>query len=543
MASQNIRINIGSSYNGAGMKQAMDSVNTLSNTAKKTAGAVGQLAGAFDGLGGTASKTIGAISGGLGALATGGIFGAIIFAVTSIVGLFQKWSEEEKGIDKLNKTIDGIKESTEKVSTSTSSAIGKIDKYTASIDKLTAAHLRLANAQAKAKKNALDESVEAMPDGTDEQQADRLMRQAVVDKMKVQIDADSAKGAADAKVQGAENKLKALEDKLKLLDDSLGKLSENLTSYDGTIAKAQQKLYARQERKASKDEIEEATEELKAAVKARNEFVAKTYNPTIQQKNDVVNEMKSATVDRQAAEQERANVIAENTKKLKVAEDAYNGAMVMAANVRERETIQAEQLVAEQLARAANIQALDEREQELEEATKQLADAEQQYAWKLKDARNALAAFQTIQNGGIWNPNGVQIGGRINARQGASANNMDNAGFSDFAKPKGWEERWAQTHADYAAANGIVTGMSKKDQREYNNLANKMFEGGRNALSKSEQKRWDELKKKDPEYQAQLAERNAEKAKDKRDDLKTKIGELKTSVDTIKTYLENLGLK
>ena len=131
----------------------------------------------------------------------------------------------------------------------------------------------------------------------------------------------------------------------------------------------------------------------------------------------------------------------------------------------------------------------------------------------------------------------------MNGRQGASANNTDNAGFSDFAKPKGWEERWAQSHADYAAANGIVTGMSKKDQREYNNLANKMVEGGRNALSKSEQKRWDELRKKDPEYQAELAEKNAEKAKGNRDDLKTKVSELKTSVDAIKTYLENLGLK
>ena len=278
-------------------------------------------------------------------------------------------------------------------------------------------------------------------------------------------------------------------------------------------------------------------------MKARNEFVAKTYNPTVQQKNDVQNEIKTATVERQAAEQERANVVADNTKKLKVAEAAYRGSLVQAANVRDRETIEAEQLMAEQEARAASIQALDEREQELEAATKELADAEQQYAWKLKDARNALKAFQTIQAGGVWNPNGAQIGGRINGRQGASANNGDNAGFSDFAKPKGWEERWAQTHADYAAANGIVTGMSKKDQREYDNLANKMVEGGIGALSKSQRSRWGELRKKDPEYQAELAEKNAEKAKGKRDDLKTKVSELKTSVDTIKQYLENLGLK
>lgn len=542
MANQKIQIDIGSSFNGAGMNKAMSSVDNLSKSAKKTAGAVGQLAGAFDGLGGKASKSISAVAGGLSAIATGGVFGAIIFAVTTIISLFQKMGEDN-GMEKLNKTLDGLKENTEKISSSTSTATSKIDKYTAAIDKLTAAHLRLSNAEAKAKKNALDESVEAMPDGTDEEQAAKIIRQAAVDKSKVQIDADSAKGAADAKVQGADNKLKALGDKLKLLDDSLAKLGENLTSYDHEIAKAQQKLYARQERKAGKDEIDAAKDELKAAVKARNEFVAKTYNPAVQQKNDVVNEIKTATVERQAAEQERANVIADNTKKLKVAEAAYRGSLAEAANVRDRQTIEAEQVMAEQRARAASIQMLDKREQELEDATKALADAEQQYAWKLKDARNALAAFQTIQAGGIWNPNGAQVGGRLNGRQGASANNTDNAGFSDFAKPKGWEERWAQSHADYAAANGIVTGMSKKDQREYNNLANKMVEGGRNALSKSEQKRWDELRKKDPEYQAELAEKNAEKAKGNRDDLKTKVSELKTSVDAIKTYLENLGLK
>ena len=543
MSNQNIRINIGSSYNGAGMRQALGAVDSLSRTAKGAARAVGGLAGAFDGLGGTASKTIGAISGGLGALATGGIFGAIMFGVTAIIGLFQKWNEEAKGMEQLTKTLDGIKESTEKVSSGTSTALGKIDKFAASIDKLTAAHLRLSDAEAKAKKNAIAEEVEAMPDASDDERADKILAQAAASKRMIQIDADSAKGAADAKVQGAENRLKALSDKLKLLDDSLGKLGENLNGYDEAIAKAKLKLYARQERNAGKDEIEEAKEELKAAVKARNDFVANTYNPTVQQKNDVQNEIKTATVERQAAEKERANVVAENTKKIKEAEESYKGAVVVAANVRERQAIEDEQLLAEQRARAWNILTLDQREQELEAATKELADAEQQYAWKLKDARNALAAFQTIQAGGVWNPNGAQIGGRINPRQGASANNMDNAGFTDFAKPKGWEERWAQTHADYAAANGIVTGMSKKDQREYNDLANKMVEGGRNALSKSEQKRWDELRKKDPEYQAELAERNAEKAKDKRDDLKTKIGELTTSVNTIQKYLENLGLK
>lgn len=55
MADQRININIGSSYNGAGMTKALGAVNTMGNQAKKAAGAVGQLVGAFDGLGGTAA--------------------------------------------------------------------------------------------------------------------------------------------------------------------------------------------------------------------------------------------------------------------------------------------------------------------------------------------------------------------------------------------------------------------------------------------------------------------------------------------------------
>ena len=88
MADQRVNINIGSSYNGSGMTRALGAVNNLSHTAGKAAGAVGRLAGAFDGLGGTASKSINAVASGLGAIATGGIFGAIIFGVTTVISLF-----------------------------------------------------------------------------------------------------------------------------------------------------------------------------------------------------------------------------------------------------------------------------------------------------------------------------------------------------------------------------------------------------------------------------------------------------------------------
>ena len=41
MADQRVNINIGSSYNGAGMSKALGAVQTMSGQARKAAGAVG----------------------------------------------------------------------------------------------------------------------------------------------------------------------------------------------------------------------------------------------------------------------------------------------------------------------------------------------------------------------------------------------------------------------------------------------------------------------------------------------------------------------
>ena len=64
-----------------------------------------------------------------------------------------------------------------------------------------------------------------------------------------------------------------------------------------------------------------------------------------------------------------------------------------------------------------------------------------------------------------------------------------------------------------------------------------MVNGGKNALTNSEKKRWEELKAKNPEDIAAAKEKEADKAKDKVDDLKTKIENLNTSVKNIETWL------
>ena len=135
--------------------------------------------------------------------------------------------------------LDGIKESTEKLTSGVSSGLSKIDKYTSAVDKLTNAHLRLAAAQADAKKATINNELENMPTGgSGEDIANQIMANAEASRKITQIDADTAKGQADAKVAGAENKIKALTDKMKLLDETIDGLRIGLGKYDNELAKA-----------------------------------------------------------------------------------------------------------------------------------------------------------------------------------------------------------------------------------------------------------------------------------------------------------------
>ena len=66
MADQNVKINIGSSWNGQGVNKAMGAVDSLSKTAGKAAGAVGTLGTAFGGLDGKVGQAVGAVTNSLG---------------------------------------------------------------------------------------------------------------------------------------------------------------------------------------------------------------------------------------------------------------------------------------------------------------------------------------------------------------------------------------------------------------------------------------------------------------------------------------------
>jgi hypothetical protein len=305
---------------------------------------------------------------------------------------------------------------------------------------------------------------------------------------------------------------------------------------ENEVAKAKQLVYVRAERGAGEDEMKEANDQLKQAVTALNDFITKTYNPTVRQLNDAQQELKVQEDNLKAAEKERENVVSENNRNLDLAEKRYIGATVEAANARERSKIAEEQLVAEQNAYAANWQALDTRTQELEAATKELETAQWQYAQRLKEAAAATAGWR---QGGGWGDGNAAIGAGQIIGNGINGKDRYDPRNNQSKNDAGYNARKEEGYERNARSQGY--GLSASEQRDYNNLANKMVNGGRNALSDREKKRWDELKAKNPEDIARQKEKEAEKAKDKVDDLKTEVTKLKDGVDNIQKWLEQHG--
>ena len=103
---------------------------------------------------------------------------------------------------------------------------------------------------------------------------------------------------------------------------------------------------------------------------------------------------------------------------------------------------------------------------EIKRIDDEIKDAKEDLKLAIGRAKKAYDVASAIANGGMWNPNNAPVGGRANARRGASANNVDNQPWQDFA-------RWAQTHRDQASAAGIDAGLTKKEKQEYDRLAGK----------------------------------------------------------------------
>ena len=162
MADQKVNINIGSSYNGEGMNKALGAVDTLSKTAGKAAGAVGRLGSAFGGIGGEVGKAVGAVTSLFSALATGGLIGGAIVAITSLVGMFKQMSEEAENLEKAQ------------LKAFSAQLNRQVDKYGKELDKVISKLDKLSKAQQQVAKNKI-----AIGDATTNQQVAQVQLDAM----------------------------------------------------------------------------------------------------------------------------------------------------------------------------------------------------------------------------------------------------------------------------------------------------------------------------------------------------------------------------
>lgn len=538
----------------------------MSKAAGKAAGAVGSISGALGGMDGAAGKAVGSISKLMGALATGGPLGLAVAGVTALIGAFQSWREEQE------------KARQEQERMRFESAKQHLDSYQESVNALAASLDKAAKFQAqfnntlaavetnKATVAATQALIAGEKGGTNVSRAEGMrnavaitqaqnVRNAEVAIQTARTNWRNANKAADAQknaISGLERYRDQLQEahRVKVHEYfASGGDEEHATAVNNAavlLAKAEKDIAA------AKDKERELTN---AAIQAYNEFVrttealnatkAKAELENIRAENALTEAKKKEEEERVKAEQkkreeeEKAWEEEEKARQEALKETWEQVAREKERNDRFREEVRLEQKLRDAIAEEPKLQ------EELDKATEELKNAEYDLAAKMRKATAASIAADVIAAGGVYNPNNAPVGGRANRRRGAAANNVDNQPWLDFAKPEGWDQRWARSHQAQAAAAGIQAGLSKREQRELDRLDEK-FAGGQ-ALSDSEKRRRAELAAKDPERIRQRAEKAAEKAAQEKEakqaakDAAEKA--LQDNVKNIYELMKQLGLK
>lgn len=185
-------------------------------------------------------------------------------------------------------------------------------------------------------------------------------------------------------------------------------------------------------------------------------------------------------------------------------------------------------------------------EKDLEKATKELKDAQLEYAYRLRRAQIAEANtnWQTAGGGpgGGWNggsaipPNQI-IGNGINGKDRYDPRN--NASIHDA----GYNERKQEGYARNAQSQGY--GLSARDRDFQNQIDAKLASG--QDVSGPDMERYKDINSRDPERQRQKAEQEAEKAREEAEAKQKEKDEaeqkLKDDVAKIVTLMNKLGLK
>lgn len=227
MADQKININIGTSWNGAGMNKAMGAVQTLSQTAGKAAGAVGRLGSAFEGIGGEVSKSVGAIAGFAGAFASGGVVGLAIAGVTALAGAWQKHNAELEETKKKTKELelDRLTSDIKKYGDEVGVAAGKVNTMTNSLIKFISARQKTLMMRGKIEA----EQIRMGAEGKDDEEKAKANLEATKIEQASSVEAANA-GVTQANLN-ADRTAKNLKDAVEKLEELKGRQSQVYDEY------------------------------------------------------------------------------------------------------------------------------------------------------------------------------------------------------------------------------------------------------------------------------------------------------------------------
>ncbi len=262
MADQNIKINIGTSYNGAGMQKVTSATNQLSRVAGKSASAVGQIGQAFDTVNGKAGKAVGAIASFAGAFATGGPIGLAIAGVTMLIGKIQKHNEEleetRKEFQKLE--LERLTASIKAYGDEALIAAGKLNKLATAQNALAKARSMTLQLRAE---NEAREILQGAEKGTDEEKGQARIQAT-------QITQDAKVEAAKVGLSTAENTSSTATENLKEVTKKLDGLKAREASVYAEYKKLLGNAYSQKtfkDQTAGKKEAENFLENYKKEIK------------------------------------------------------------------------------------------------------------------------------------------------------------------------------------------------------------------------------------------------------------------------------------
>ena len=508
----------------------------------KTAGAIGSLGSALGGLDGKVGQAVGAFSKFAGALAVGGPVGLAIAGITSLIATFSKMSEEAekakqaqlkafsdnllKGVDAYGKNLDTV--------------IGKLDKLATAQHK--AAQSTIALNGAMTDKSVAQRQLDAINEAENAEAGERgiIAAQAGIDIARMR--GENSVQAADINAADAKKRLDATNGAIGAVDTELRQLKSHIQVLDG-LTRAYQET-ARKSEYGDDRAVSKAHSSYMALQKA-NKKLAELEEKRAGLIDTQTNQSRELAAAEEKAATARINADAENAKAraaLKAAEEkawedeekereeSIKASLAEAAAAAERAAKMKEEARAEAQLRQT-IEDHDKHEKELDKATQELEAAKLDYAYRLKRAEIATANLDW-RNGSI--PTDQIIGNGMNGQSRYGARN--NASIHDAA----YNERVKAGYARNAQSQGY--GLSARDAKE---LARLEMKG--DDISDYDRKRRAALRERDPEFQAEKAQRAKEKAakelEAKQAAKENAEKQLQKDVADIAKLMQQLGLK